>query len=83
MSISLVTDGMLWPVGGGLVIREQFVDIHVKIEDPQKVTLEMREVEQVTASVDSEDIIAKVEVEDGISSTVEDPDEITVKKGDC
>jgi hypothetical protein len=62
MSISLATKGRLWPTGGTLVIREQFVDIVATITDPLEVTLVMEEVVNISAVVETSGISATVEV---------------------
>jgi hypothetical protein len=68
VSIALATKGRLWPVGGGIVIHEQFVDIQSTITDPWAVTMEMEEVQEITVQVaDSPEITASVEVLESVT----------------
>lgn len=72
MSIALATKGRLWPVGGGIVIHEQFVDIESNITDPWSVTMEMEEVQEVTVQVaDNATITAQVEVLESVTGEPE------------
>ena len=63
MSISMVTKGRLWPVGT-FVVREQFVDISVDIEDYETVEVDMTLAEELTTIVEvvDEEITTTVEV---------------------
>jgi len=84
MSISLVTRGRLWPAKGGLIIREQFVDIHSTIVDPWTVTIEMEEIVEITASVVLDpEISASVVVEDRVTDEVEALVDVSSEVEDC
>jgi hypothetical protein len=63
MSISMVTRGRLWPVGT-FVVREQFMDIHVNMEDDETVEVDMTLAEELTTTVEvvDEEITTTVEV---------------------
>jgi len=63
MSISLVSDGMLWPKAYTRFIKEQFVDIDATITDPWCVASAIDEVVEVSAVVNMESDCAVVEVE--------------------
>jgi len=62
MSIALATKGRLWPVGGGIVIREQFSDIRVELQEPLAIESALQDVQEIRLDVVESDVVVIEEV---------------------
>lgn len=74
MSIALATKGRLYPARGRLVIREQFSDISVNIEDPILITMEMVDVSTIEAVVSSEGLSVEIQLMDSVTGDIIETD---------
>ena len=83
MSIALATRGRLWPSGGTRVIREQFVNIEVEIDDPLEISLEMQSVTEIEIEVTTDSMAVEIELVDSVTGEVIDPGTITGNTEGC
>ena len=81
MSIAIATMGRLIPQSR--VIREQFSKVSVAISDAVEVSIELEEVEAISVTVSSEDIVATVQLVDSATGVVLEVDEISGSTEGC
>jgi len=74
MGISLITRGRLWRTKQELIIRERITEINAIVDETLSISLEMEEMDVVTATVSDDKLSASVSVEESVSGEVGEED---------